>query len=62
MARQTNAVEGGQWLYNEQSPRKRNLPPFLRSPISLSLSPSFCLDAARHHRHDHHHTAVVILS
>lgn len=60
MARQTNAVEGGQWLYNEQSPRKRNLPPFLRSPISLSLS--LCLDAARHHRHDHHHTAVVILS
>ena len=49
MARQTNAVEGGQWLYNEESPLERNLPPFLYSfppYLSLSLSLSRCLSAS----------------
>lgn len=61
MARQTNAVEGGQWLYNEESPLERNLPPFLYSfPPYLSLSRSLSMSEREPfpspRRRDHHHT------
>lgn len=49
MARQTNAVEGGQWLYNE------------RNPPSLHVCATPAIAPTRHH-HTNHHLAVVILA